>query len=268
MVYRYLVVSKSKHKIHLGEVNNFYAGGIETSILVANRQVCIPTTFLEVASNQKQVYNEAAKILYDENKCLAGFSSYFSGVAFRIDEPKTKNITSKSLRSGQTVDMVKYKGLIYEKTFQRLRHVEFHVDTFNRTSYCKHLSLLLARRTQTHLWELYVLLRRRMQMPKQEHGRDWTVVIHSSSPMGSRLMHRVFEPLLTPTFARAVTLGKMSLQLEGKFPETWKKVFRHHKGECFITDKVEAVDTTSADLSSVDLELYFDYDEDEFDMYH
>ena len=78
------------------------------------------------------MYDEAAKILYDENVCFAGWSRWSSGVFFRVDDEKTKATTSRSLRSGRAVDMVKHRGLIYEKMLYRLRHVEFHIDIFDR----------------------------------------------------------------------------------------------------------------------------------------
>lgn len=40
MVYRYLVVSKSPTKIRLDLAKDFTPGGIDTTILLANRQVC------------------------------------------------------------------------------------------------------------------------------------------------------------------------------------------------------------------------------------
>ena len=195
---------------------------------------------------------------------MAGYSAHGYGIAFRKDEERTKNITSKSLRSGRAVDMIKFTGLIYPEVFERLRHVEFHIDTFDRTLYCEHLSARLAMKTQGQLWSLFSALYTRIHTPKQKiaHGGDWKVVVHTGGPMGAQLMLRVLEPLLIDPFCQAVILGKISFHLEGKFPENWKNIFCHFRGKNFITKKVEAIDTKSADLDADLLDMIFDDDDD------
>lgn len=136
MIYRYLVVSRSDKPIELSRTRLWMSGGIEINILLANRQI----------------FDESVKILYDENKFLVGFNSMSStyqdiyhkevsnspigGVIngvffFRIDEA-TKASGTRSLRSGRTIDMIKYHGLIYEKIFCQLRHVELRVSRLLR----------------------------------------------------------------------------------------------------------------------------------------
>ena len=67
---------------------------------------------------------------------LAVISLCEDGVQIREDDPKTKCTTSRTLRSGRAVDMVKYYGLIYRYMLHRLRNVEYLVEIFSREGMC------------------------------------------------------------------------------------------------------------------------------------
>jgi hypothetical protein len=69
------------------------------------------------------------KLRNADQRVFPGLPWEYEGVAFRRDDAKSKNTTSRTLRSGRAVDMVKYRGLIYEKMFRKLRHVELRVGT-------------------------------------------------------------------------------------------------------------------------------------------
>ena len=83
--------------------------------------------------------------MYDENKFEIYYERYpnlNAGLSYRVDS--TKSETARVLRSGREVDMMKHTGLIYPKVFHRLRHVQFHIEVFDRSRICDHLTMYWA----------------------------------------------------------------------------------------------------------------------------
>lgn len=132
--------------------------------------------------------------MYNENKCIAFYSRSEDGVSYRYDNLKTKNATSRTLRSGREVGMTKFTGHIYRHIFPKLKQVEFHVDIFSRTGYCDHHTLRWGKALRDNLFDLW------LSMDRSEEalcGRTWEIVIHSAGPHGKGFLEAVLEPILS-----------------------------------------------------------------------
>jgi hypothetical protein len=208
-----------------------------------------------------QVYNEAIKILYDENK----FQVYYSrchiqepGVFYRVDDPRAAFATSRQLRNGRSVDMVNHKGLIYKEVFYRLRNVEFHVDLFDRTNMCDHMTLAWIgtfRRMLDTLYETITDCSSAELSALRSTCRNWSILIHSVGQLGHTTMYTALEPILAPEVLEAVRNGKLKVELEGNFPQDWESIFSDMMGPGFSADDVNVID--DAGLDPMDLDLYF-----------
>ncbi|KAH8599388.1 hypothetical protein B0O99DRAFT_389738 [Bisporella sp. PMI_857] len=233
MIYRYMVISRAETRIHLdtGVIGKFYKpGGIETAIL----------------STCKQIHNEASKIMYDENKCIAFYSVSNAGVAFRIDEQKTKSATSRTLRSGRAVGMMKYKGLIYPHIFGKLRQVEFHVDIPSRVGYCDHMVIYMAKSLRSNLESLEDICRdmHKNTYDVRDHYKKWKIVVHSDGGShGTHILGSMLEAIRCAPIPFLVKCEKITLTLDGKFPKNWQKLFYKFKGFTgFVTKDVEEIE--------------------------
>jgi hypothetical protein len=210
------------------------------------------------------VCNEAAKILYDENKFIATYHKHpwDSGLSLRVDDPKTANTTARSLRSGQKVSMVRYRGLMYPGVLQRLRHIEFRVALFDRSQMCNHITLHFARAILNQLLPLSGIIQQRVAIPKKNigHGRDWKIVISSPGMLGYRVMKKILEPVIYGSAPRGARDEKLQILLEGKFPNGWEGMFnRFLEGDSLVTTSVESVDAKKYDVNGMDIEDYFEY---------
>lgn len=185
------------------------------------------------------------------------------GVALRIDDPKTKNMmTSRSLRSGRAVDMVKHKGLIYEHVLQRVRHFEFEVNLFDRSRMCNHITLRLAKNLQQRVLQLSEFINARMKKEDIQHGSDWKIVIKSSGKLGYRIMRKILAPIVSKAVAKGVKDKKVSMILDGKFPKGWDTgLFRYfpEEHEGFLTSSVETVNSKKFDIDEDSIDDYFEF---------
>ena len=233
MIYRYLVVSRSASPINLTDTSKWYtAGGIQTAILCAN----------------KQVFDEAANILYSENRCEAVWSWYYQGVAFRIDQEKSKSTTSRTLRSGRAVDMLKYKGIIYEKVFMKLKNVELKVTVLPCGGHCDYHDLRLGIIFQQNLESLYRICSNRQASTyaREPSGKNWELVISGTGNKGHgrRFLELILDPIIDGGLVfRVVKLGKMSMAVRGNWGTNWQNLFRKfRKLPGFSANKVVEVD--------------------------
>lgn len=163
--------------------------------------------------------------------------------------------------------MVKYRGLIYPKSLQRLRHVEFKISLPDRSQMCEHMALYYTNKLQHHLIQLSDILFERLMRPLHtlSHGTEWKIAVDSPGILGHRAMRMGLVPILDGFVGEAVSEGKMKLVLTGKFPATWKRIFRNFEGQNVDTTKLQSFDLTSADVSHGTLGLYFDDDDDDED---
>ncbi|KAG9243830.1 hypothetical protein BJ878DRAFT_102816 [Calycina marina] len=255
MIYRYLVVSRSPKPIDLSALRGrfYHAGGIQAAILLAN----------------KQIFDEAAKILYDENYCIAVWSKWFDGIAYRVDSPKTKFTTTRSLRSGKTVDMVKYNGIVYKKIFQKLKHVELRVDIDDRIGYCDVHAMRMAAAMKSRLETLEKVLkeRQRSNYAGDPSAKHWNLVINSQGILGHTVNYLEFllSPLLIDDSApRTLKLGKISVTIKGNWTKNWFKVFEDlRKLSGFSADDIKDVEVGPAvrlTLIEMAWDGYFDGD--------
>lgn len=209
-----------------------------------------------------QVYNEAVKILYDENMFMVSYSRYQlnePGLYYRVDDARNASVTSRQLRNGRSVDMISHKGLIYKDIFNRLRNVEFHVDLIDKTHMCDHMTMFWVTHFQTVLQSLYNTL---SDCSSKNLGtisatnRKWTLVIHSVGLIGWYTLKFILQPLLLKAVAKAVHKGKLQMVfLKGKFPRNWDVLFREINGSHLSADQVHVVD--NPDLDPQDLVNYF-----------
>jgi hypothetical protein len=78
--------------------------------------------------------------------------------------------------------MVKHKGLIYSKSLHRLRHVEFHIDIFDRSQMCDHMTVFFAQRVLYSVASLWNIAYTRIdkKFPKgSPRGFGWSIRVHS-----------------------------------------------------------------------------------------
>ncbi|KAI9742302.1 MAG: hypothetical protein M1818_004202 [Claussenomyces sp. TS43310] len=243
MVYRYVVVSKSPVPIDLGDIKTFRSGGIETAILLANHQV----------------YHEAAKIMYDENECMATWTPQWlraaTGIAIREDDPKTTSTTARSLRSGRDISMVKHSGLIYLDVARRLRNIDFVVELADRKKMCNHQAMHDAARVHASLQKLYWFLYDTLAFDEygeslrpdheseyrsQWRHKGWVIIVKSLGTTSILAMKTALRPLLKSMIADLISFGEIRMKLDGKFPKGWKKVFhRSHAFKGFTIEKLE-----------------------------
>ena len=188
-------------------------------------------------------------ILYNENKCIAFYEKYSAGIDWRVDEERTTRTTTRILRSGRAVGMIKYRGFIYPKIFRNLKNVEFHVEVFSRTSYCDHATASLGAQLRNHLcclWEVLIDTRRG---DYDLRGKDWQVVIHCPGELdglhGSRFLAEMLNPIIVVSpLQDLVKGGNIALKLKGKFGKGWQDTFKDFM-DCrgFSTTELEEVES-------------------------
>jgi hypothetical protein len=207
------------------------------------------------------VYAEAIKVLHERNRFLvfgAECDLLKYGVAFRVDDPRDAATTSRQLRSGRSVGMVNFGGLIYKPVFYRLRYVEFHVDLFSRKESCDWSVLwgvfnvrlavfsMCKNITDASSPELSVL---------RPQKTDWTLVIHAPGKLGLRSFALSLKPLFIPEILELVHSGKLKVELRGTFPPTWKEMFKEMMCKNFSTANVEELDDVAVDPSDLEEQL-------------
>jgi len=251
MIYRYLVLSD--RNIDLGEpdlyrragaLKGWYPAGIQTAILRVNRQVCFTNyiTCLYILI-PLQIYDEAAAILYNENKCEAYYQNWdLKGIRIRKEDPKTKSITSRNLRSGRSVDMVKHTGGIPEECLHRLRHVHVRIMLPSRENMCIHMAASTVANIALSLEVFFeVLLRRLTKAKGNTHGRHWVITItnRQNSQLNNSLIKTAIRPLLTYEVCNLLKAGLLTMEVEGEMPKNWLRIFWKQRGlKTFFKDKV------------------------------
>lgn len=208
------------------------------------------------------MYSEAIKVLHERNR----FQVYApncnlldDGVAFRVDDPRDATATSRQLRSGRSVGMIKYEGLIYRQIFYRLRYVEFRIDLFSRTatqcdwavfhgvmqirrsirSICKNI-------TDASSPELSII------RPGQT---NWTMVIHAPGKLGLNSFALSLKPLFIQEILELIHKGTLKVELRGTFPRTWKTMFKEMMCDNFSASAVEELDEVAIDPGDLDQKI-------------
>lgn len=184
-----------------------------------------------------KVYNDAVKILYDENEFLVGFSRFESelpGVIFRRDDPRDANVTSRQLRNGRSVGMVNHTGLIYRSAFYHLRNVELHLDiTDARSIIHSDIPYFSNCRFQGVLETLYKTITDASSKELsaiQATNRNWSLVFHSLGDVRFEALKMIVKPLHRSNIVKAVQKGNLKMVLKGDFPRNWDIIFREFVG--------------------------------------
>lgn len=176
--------------------------------------------------------------MYNENKFEISISPYYAGISFRKDDMKSTGVTSRALRSGRDVDMLKYTGLIYEHVALRLQNVHIQIRLFDRAVVCTHAAINRSLNMYTRLKNFYPFLKKRYV----EHSRDmkdmkplgkgpgWTMSIISPSEkcgMTEPSLTSSLHPLLSSSkFFEMIRDGSLQLKVKGKFTSSWTHTFR------------------------------------------
>lgn len=132
--------------------------------------------------------------------------------------------------------MITHSGLIYKKVFQQLRHVELRVSLFDRLTYCDHITMYWFELLHNRLaMTLHGIIHDRDDKEfdnRTTRGVNWKLVVKSQGPQATNVMRAVLSPILDCYMLRsAVTDQKLEVRLEGKFPESYKSMFRRLEGE-------------------------------------
>ena len=260
MIYRNLVVSRSPHPIRLDidRRNWFIHGGIETAIL----RTC------------REVHQEASEILYHENHFKACYGAYSEGINLRVQDPKTTGMTSRTLRSGRSVDMVHNSGFIFDKILHRLRSLTIDVDSCNRyvlnslvlrrvianksrLHMCDHTTSWVVIRMQSRLHRLFhILLDRWLDVDCGTQGKQWLIVVDTGvGNLPNRVLKKALEPILSSPVRHLLRQDKLVMQVQGSLPKDWQSVFKSLIDEPnFQTDQVKKAPSTPVEMSDANFE--------------
>lgn len=204
-----------------------------------------------------QVYNEAVKILYDENEFLVGYSRFeteLPGVLFRKDDPRNAFATSRQLRNGRSVDMVNHTGLIYRSIFYRLRNVELHLDILDmRHPMGSYMNPFLNGRFQSIMETLYKTIcdsSSKELSAVQASNKNWSLVVHSLARIRYNALKKMLKPILRADIAEAVQQGNLQIVLSGDFPRNWEILFHDFIGPGLSAEEVDAAEETGDDKSN------------------
>jgi len=157
-------------------------------------------------------------------------SRYYHGVAFRVDEEKSKSTTSRTLRSGRAVDMIKYKGIIYKEVFERLQNVEFKVNVLPCGGYCDYHALRLGLLLRENLLSLYQICSDRQVSTYAQGtlGKKWEIIITGMGDKGNgrRFLELILDPLINEKIYNTIKCGDMSMTVRGSWGKNWQNIFR------------------------------------------
>lgn len=200
--------------------------------------------------------------MYEENECAVCISTWCKGIAFRVDDPKTQDSTSRSLRNGREIDMIKYRGLIYEKVALRLRNIEFRVTLFDRGRMCAHLAVFYTKRMHLALQASYWLLldlwvQNDREKDKVHRNKSWVIKVLGTGTMSLVTLRNSLRPLVKQTVVDLLGGDDLKMKLQGRYPKGWEAVFHRCVGQKGFD--AAGIDEDGELVPDLDVEDYFDF---------